>query len=143
MGKIIAQGDQVTLHFRLSLESGFIVEDTWNDEPLQITIGDGALIEGLEKEILGLRSGDRKDVWLGPDQAFGFRDEERIMQMSRDEFPSEIELETGKIIGFATPSGEEVAGSVLIIDDNQITVDFNHPLAGKRIEFELEIVAIT
>lgn len=130
------------MHFRLSLDSGFIVEDTYEEEPLELEMGSGELIEGLENAILGLIPGEKKSVELNALEAFGLRDEDRIMEMDKEDFPAELAIEKGKIIGFTAPSGEEVAGTVLEVGE-KVLIDFNHPLAGKRVHFDVEIISVS
>ena len=138
----IVQADSlIQIHFCLSLESGFVVEDTFGEEPLELHIGSGVLIDGLEKAIIGMAAGEKKTVQLEAIDAFGLRDEDRIMAMDKDDFPAELAIEKGKIIGFTSPSGEEVAGAVLEVGDS-VLVDFNHPLAGKRVIFDVEVVSL-
>ena len=105
-------------------------------------LGEGALIEGLETAIVGLKVGETRTIELAPDQAFGPWDDERIMEMEKSDFPSEFAIEKGKIIGFTAPSGEEVAGTVRDIRGEVVVVDFNHPLAGKQVIFDVEIISI-
>lgn len=142
MSQTIQPDSLITMHFRLALDNGFIVEDTWNDEPLSVKLGEGALIDGLEGAIVGLKVGETKSIELTPAQAFGPWDDERIMEMDKSDFPNELAIEKGKIIGFTAPSGEEVAGTVRDIRDDVVVVDFNHPLAGKQVIFDVEIISI-
>ena len=138
---VVQNGSLVQIHFRLSLESGFVVEDTYGEEPLELTIGSGDLIEGLENAIVGMGLGEKKTVQLQANDAFGLHYEDRIMEMDKEDFPSELAIEKGKIIGFTSPSGEEVAGAVLEIGEN-VLVDFNHPLAGKTVVFDVEVTSL-
>lgn len=143
MAQQIQQDSTVTMHFRLSIESGFVVEDTWQEEPLVVTLGDGSLIDGLESALQGLKAGDSASIELAPADAFGPWDDERIMEMQKSDFPEEFAIEEGKIIGFTAPSGDEVAGAVRDIrDDGVVVVDFNHPLAGKQVVFDVEILSV-
>ncbi|MDH5217481.1 MAG: FKBP-type peptidyl-prolyl cis-trans isomerase [Gammaproteobacteria bacterium] len=141
ISKVVQPDSRVQIHFCLSLESGFVVEDTYEDEPLELSIGSGALIEGLERAIIGMSPGEKKTVTLDAPDAFGPRDEDRIMEMDKSDFPAELAIEKGKIIGFTAPSGEEVAGAVLEVGE-AVLVDFNHPLAGKRVIFDVELVSL-
>ena len=105
-------------------------------------MGDGTLVEGLELGLYGLKAGDTQRLVLEPEQAFGLHDPAKLHQLSRSEFSRELELEPGVIIGFDTPSGEELPGTVVSLTDALVEVDFNHPLAGRVVVFEVEIIAV-
>ncbi len=130
------------MHFTLSLADGTVADSTREGEPLRFVMGDGTLIEGLELVLYGLKRGDRQCLSIEPRDAFGFPDEENIHTMPRSEFPTEIQLEAGLIIGFTTPSGEEVPGAIQEIKDEEVVVDFNHPLAGHEVIFDVEILEV-
>jgi len=138
----IGPGSEVLMHFTLSLADGTVADSTDEDEPLRFVMGDGTLIEGLELVLYGLKPGDRQCLSIDPRDAFGFPDEENIHTMPRSEFPAEMQLEAGLIISFTTPSGEEVPGAIREIKDDEVVVDFNHPLAGNEIIFDVEILEI-
>ena len=135
-------GSTVTLHLALTLEDGSVAESTFEDEPLTFTMGDGTLVHGLELALYGLRPGDTQRLALYPEQAFGLHDPERVHRMPRNMFSADIELTPGNIIAFDTPDGEEIAGTLLSLDERTVEVDLNHPLAGRRIIFDVEIIDV-
>jgi FKBP-type peptidyl-prolyl cis-trans isomerase SlpA len=135
-------GSTVTLHLALTLEDGSVAESTFDDKPMTFTMGDGTLVRGLELALYGLRPGDTQRLALYPEQAFGQHDPERIHHMPRSGFPADIELKPGNIIAFDTPDGEEIAGTLLSLDEQTVEVDLNHPLAGRRIIFDVEILDV-
>jgi FKBP-type peptidyl-prolyl cis-trans isomerase SlpA len=131
------------MHFTLSLEDGTVADTTREDnEPIEFAMGDGTLIEGLELALYGLKAGDKQTLKIAPDIAFGYHDSENVHTMDRAEFASDMDLKRGTIVEFTTPTGEAIAGTVLEADDNQVEVDFNHPLAGHEITFEVEILSV-
>jgi FKBP-type peptidyl-prolyl cis-trans isomerase SlpA len=138
----ITIGSKVTMHFALRLADGTVADSSFDDEPVSFVVGDGALDKGLELALIGLRAGDHQTLTLMPGQAFGARDEAALQWVKRDRFPAELALEEGQIIGFTGQAGEDVAGAVIEIQDERVRVDFNHPLAGREIEFEVEILAV-
>ena len=140
--KQIAPGRQVAMHFTLTLEDGFEAETTRGGEPMAFEVGDGTLMPTLEQYLIGLEPGEEKDFLIPPEAGFGFRDETSIHDMPRDQFGADMELAPGVIIGFATPSGEELPGTVLEVGDETVKVDFNHPLAGHTISFSVQIVSV-
>ena len=137
----VAAGSRVTLHYRMVLEDGTIADET-GEEPLEFTVGDGTLIVGLESMVMGMKAGESASLLVTPEQGFGFRDADNVHAMPQGEFPEDMPLKPGTVIGFASPSGEEVPGMVLEANDESVQVDFNHPLAGHTLNFEVEILSV-
>lgn len=113
-----------------------------NNEPLNFVVGDGTLIENLEATLLGLSPGANQSVQLSPENAYGFSDESDVHLMKRSEFDATLKLEPGVVIGFDTPSGEQITGTVAEVDDQTVSVDFSHPLANRAIIFEVEVLTV-
>jgi len=132
----------VTLHHKLGLTDGSVLEDTFDGEPLTYHLGSGELAEGLELSLIDLEEGDEQTLDIGPDLAFGFPVDDMIHSLPRNEFNPDLELQPGLIIEFSTPTGETVPGTILEFDDASVKVDFNHPLAGQTIRYSVKIVAI-
>jgi len=138
----ITPGSEVTLHFALARTDGSEVISTFDDDPTTLQIGDGSLTEGLENTLLGLKSGDKQSVILEQEHAFGPRDDEKVQTMKSSDFPADMEIEPGLIVAFETPQGGEVAGILTTIEGDSVSVDFNHPLAGRDVVFTVEILAV-
>jgi len=127
----ICAGCEVTMHFTLALEDGTIADASVDGEPMTFTMGDGSLIEGLEMVLYGLKTGEKQSLSIEPRDTFGFPDEDSIHTLPRTEFSDDLKIEEGMIIGFSTQ-----------IKDDEVKVDFNHPLAGHEVVFSVEIVDI-
>ena len=138
----IGHGSEVTMHFSLTLEDGTVADATIDGEPMTFTMGDGTMVEGLEMVLYGLKVGDKQSLSIDPRDTFGFPDEENIHTLPRSEFSDEMKIEEGMIIGFSTPSGDEIPGAILEIGEDEVKVDFNHPLAGHEVVFTVEILDI-
>ena len=138
----ITFGSAVTMHFSLALADGTPVESSFDDQPLSFVLGDGSLDKGLELALIGLTAGARQQLTLMPGQAFGERDESAVQSVPKSRFPGDMDLEPGQIIGFTGENGEEIAGAILGIGDQDVTVDFNHPLAGREIRFDVQILNV-
>ncbi len=138
----IGPGTVVTMHFTLTMKDGPVADASEPNEPMTFTMGDGSLINGLEMAITGLKIGDKTSVELDPLNAFGFSDPDNFHYLPRDEFAEDLPVDPGTIISFSTPSGDEVPGTIKEVKDNVVTVDFNHPLAGHDIIFDVDIVDI-
>jgi FKBP-type peptidyl-prolyl cis-trans isomerase SlpA len=141
MVDMIGQGKKVTLHFSVALASGEVVDSTRTREtPAEFVVGDGSLLPGFEKAIFGLRAGDRRSVFIDAHHGFGDINPENIQTFTRVQF-SHMALEPGMVVSFADKSGE-LPGIVKELNDDTVTVDFNHPLAGRDLVFEVDIIRV-
>jgi FKBP-type peptidyl-prolyl cis-trans isomerase SlpA len=138
----IGPASTVTMHFSLTLEDGTVAESSLGNEPLRFVMGDGTLVRGLELALYGMRPGERQRLVLTPEQAFGARHAANIHRLLRRDFPPDIVPEPGLVVGFTTPEGEEIGGMILEVMDDEVRVDFNHPLAGHAITYEVEILSV-
>ena len=132
----------VTLHHRLGLPDGTVLEDTFDGEPLTYYLGTGELEQGLELALIGLEEGDQQTLDIIPDLAFGFPLDDMQHTLSRNEFNPDYELEPGLIIEFITPSGDTLPGTILEVTEESVKVDFNHPLAGQVVRYEVKIIQV-
>ncbi len=140
---MIGPDSEVLMHFTLRMEGGMVVESSRESEPLQFRMGDGSLVSGLERALYGLRRGSVQTLEIEPQDAFGFPDPANVHALSIHDFPHDMSLEAGLIVNFTTPTGDELPGTVVEVDDEQVLVDFNHPLCGHAISFEVEILAVS
>lgn len=142
MAEVIGPKSRVRLHFRLQLADGTEVDASAGAEPVSVTLGQGELIEGLERRLLGLRPGDRQRFEIPALEAYGPIEEGTLSSLPRSDFPPEVEPVPGAVIAFATPQGEEVPGTVVAVSETDVLVDFSHPLAGHDLVFEVEILSV-
>lgn len=141
MVEMIGPGKKVALHFSISLADGQLIDSTRErPEPAEFTVGDGSLLPGFEKAIFGLRAGDRRSVFIDAKRGFGDWNPDNQQVFTRVQF-SGMDLQEGMIISFADKSGE-LPGVVTAFDDDTVTVDFNHPLAGRDLTFEVDIIRV-
>ena len=141
MSEMIGPGKKVALHFSISLADGQLIDSTRErPEPAEFTVGDGSLLPGFEQAIFGLRAGDRRSVFIDAKRGFGDWNPDNQQVFTRVQF-SGMELQEGMIISFADKSGE-LPGVVKAFDDDTVTVDFNHPLAGRDLTFEVDIIRV-
>jgi FKBP-type peptidyl-prolyl cis-trans isomerase SlpA len=132
----------VLLHYSIAMTDGTVIESSFGEDPLQVTMGSGQLTEGMELAIIGLKEGDEQTLTLTPEQCFGERDESNIHDMPLSDFPTDLKPETGMTYNFGTPDGEEIPGTVRTVKEDTVEVDFNHPLAGHSLIFTVEILGI-
>ncbi|MBF7142962.1 MULTISPECIES: FKBP-type peptidyl-prolyl cis-trans isomerase [Pseudomonas] len=142
MGDIrIGQHTEVTLHFALHLEDGNTVDSTFDKAPATFKVGDGNLLPGFENALFGLKAGDKRDLTVPPENAFGQPNPQNVQVMPRNQFDG-MELTEGLLVIFNDAANTELPGIVKAFDNQQVTVDFNHPLAGKPLRFEVQIIDV-
>lgn len=138
----INQDSTVELHYTLRLEDGSIADSSKNyDAPSKVKLNDGTLQPGFVEKLIGLSVGCKDRFLIKAADAFGEHDERGVHQLSRSDF-GDFELEDGLIMEFDQPSGEPINGIVKSFDEDNVVVDFNHPLAGHDIIFEVEILTV-
>jgi FKBP-type peptidyl-prolyl cis-trans isomerase SlpA len=133
----VCEGTRVFLNFSLSLDDGSEVDSNFDRDPVDFTVGDGSLLPGFERLLFGMGAGDRQVFTVTPEAAFGQHNENNIQVMSRDTFDDDVDLEVGLVLSFADAAGAELPGMVLAFDDSEVSIDFNHPLAGRTILFDV------
>lgn len=138
----IARDSTVTLHFALKLVGGGTVDSNFGGAAATFTFGDGSLLPTFERRLVGLRKGDRRQFVMPPEDAFGQHNPNNVQQFKRAAFAADMDLQEGLVISFADVSNAELPGVVKQIDADEVTVDFNHPLAGQSLIFEVEIVDV-
>ena len=132
---------QVTLHFALKLENGEVVDSTEGKAPATFRVGDGNLLPGFEVALYGFKAGDKRSLQIEPENAFGQPNPQNVQVMPRGQF-QDMELSEGLLIIFNDAANAELPGVVKAFDEQQVTIDFNHPLAGKRLSFDVEIIEV-
>lgn len=137
----IGADSQVTLHFALSLKNGEPVDSTFDKQPATFKVGDGSLLPGFEQQLFGLKPGDKRTFEIAPEQGFGQHNPQNVQVMPRSQFEG-MELSEGLLVIFNDAAKTELPGVVKSYDDRQVTVDFNHPLAGKALTFDVEIINV-
>ncbi|HEY0635536.1 MAG TPA: FKBP-type peptidyl-prolyl cis-trans isomerase [Gammaproteobacteria bacterium] len=140
--QLIGPASRVTLHYRMTMEDGAVADSSFGEEPVTFQLGEGVMLPNLEKVLLGLGAGDHKTFQLSPDEAFGYVDTENFHYVARSEFPADMALEPGMVVGFAAPEGQELPGMVMEVGEESVLVNFNHPLAGHDLTFEVEVLAV-
>lgn len=140
----IAQiGDKVSLHYVGKLDDGTIFDSSLNTQPLEFTIGDGSIIPGFEEAIVGMSEGEKKTFSVEAENAYGPYFNERVITISKSQLPPELDPQIGDKLQGQQPDGSVVLFSVIGKEEDQITLDGNHPLAGKNLNFEIELIKIS
>lgn len=135
---------EVLLHFDMKLEDGSAVDSTRvNNKPAKMIFGDGSLTPAFQDCLLGLAVGEKKTFKINGEEVFGAANPNNIVYMDRSRFDASADLKVGMIMGFAQPDGSEMPGIVRAIEGNSVTVDFNHPLSGHELTFDVEILSVS
>jgi len=133
----------VTLHFTIKLMDGSIADSTYNmSKPATFSMGDGSLSPNFELCLIGLKSGDRRSIELAAKDAFGMPNPDNIHHMDRAKFVGDAVVDVGTIMAFSGADGMEIPGIITEMEGESVTVDFNHPLAGQNVTFDVEIVSV-
>jgi FKBP-type peptidyl-prolyl cis-trans isomerase SlpA len=133
----VGEGTRVVLNFSLSLEDGSEVDSNFGGDPVEFLIGDGNLLPGFERHLFGMSAGDRQIFSVLPEDAFGQINDNNVQLVPRKQFDDDAELEIGLLFSFADASGGELPGMIISFDESEVEVDFNHPLAGRTIMFDV------
>lgn len=136
-------GDTVQLHYTGKLEDGSTFDSSAKREPLEVTLGQNRVIPGFEEAIIGMLPGDEKTVKIPPEKAYGDRREDLVVDFERSKVPSEVDVQVGKSLNLQTQSGQSVPAQVIDVADDVIKLDANHPLAGRVLTFDIQLLAIT
>ncbi|WP_018949338.1 peptidylprolyl isomerase [Thioalkalivibrio sp. ALMg11] len=136
------KGAHIEMHYRLILENGFVVDGT-GEEPITLEIGSGEILPGLEDLLVGLIAGDHREFAIEAGVMFPFRDQAAVQPMPRSQFPADLPLEVDYIYEFNSPAGDAVPGRIEAVEDDTVTVDFNHPLAGQNFTFEVDVLSVS
>jgi FKBP-type peptidyl-prolyl cis-trans isomerase SlpA len=134
----VSESTKVTLNFALYLEDGSEVDSNFGQAPATFVVGDGSLLPGFERALFGLRPGEEGEFVILPENGFGQPNDNNIQVVAREHF-DEVELERGMVFSFADAAGGELPGVVVDFDNDEVTVDFNHPLSGRTITFKVHI----
>ncbi len=137
-----SKGDKIKVHYRGTLDDGTVFDDTHEREPIEFVLGQGKVIPGFEEAVVGMEPGDKKTVNLSTDQAYGERRDELVQDIPEDELAEDFDPEVGEHIEIHQEQGPPIPAQVVESDDQGLTVDANHPLAGKDLTFEIELLEI-
>jgi peptidylprolyl isomerase len=136
------RGDTVKINFTGKLEDGTVFSSTANQKPLEFKLGEGKIIPGVEKAVEGMNVGESKTVEVPPEQAYGQHQAELVQEVSRDRFPKDVEPQVGQRFEVPQQQGQSMAVKVVDVSESIVTLDANHPLAGRDLTFELELLEI-
>jgi peptidylprolyl isomerase len=134
------KGDTAQVHYTGRLEDGQVFDTSEGGEPLEFEVGAGNVIAGFDEGVRGMTTGDKKTVEIEADEAYGQRIEALVQQIAREGLNLGKEPEVGMQLGLQLPDGNEIPVTITEVSDDSITLDANHPLAGRKLIFDIELV---
>lgn len=137
---MIQKGSKVVINYTLTVD-GEVVDQSEGREPLSFEHGAGQIIPGLEEKILGMKKGDKKKVQVAPEKAYGERQEEAVQKVPLTAFEETKELKVGDIVK-GQVEDQQFQAVIIELGDAEVTLDMNHPLAGKTLHFDIEVVSV-
>ena len=136
---VISQLCRVKLHYTVSLGSGEVLESTNEAEPLEFVFGNGEIISGLERGLEGMAAGEEKHIVVPPEEAYGVHNPEAVVSVPREEFQTGGELEPGMLFRLRREDGMVMHVKVISANDDEVSLDLNHPLAGEELHFDVKV----
>jgi FKBP-type peptidyl-prolyl cis-trans isomerase SlyD len=139
--KEVVEDSVVTLEYTLTV-NGEVIDTSEGSQPIQFIQGQQQIIKGLEDELYGMGIGDSKEVLVGPEEGYGEFDPEDFADIPREQFPPEIPLEVGVELELKDQEGDLIDARIVAVDDENVRLDFNHPLAGEQLHFVVKVVGL-
>jgi peptidylprolyl isomerase len=140
---MVENGKYVSVEYTGTLSDGEVFDSNVGRRPMEILMGAGQLIPGFESQLQGMALAEKKSFTVTPEEAYGQKDDRLMQSVSRSEVPPDMDIRVGMVVGFMAPDGHKVPARIVQMDDEKLTVDLNHPLAGKSLTFEIAIVGIS
>lgn len=136
------KGDTVTVHYEGSLKDGTVFDSSRDRDPVSFKLGEGQLIPGFEKAVEGLAPGESTTAEVPPEEGYGPRRDEMVLAVEREQLPDDLDPDVGQQLQMQQPDGNSMVVTVAEVSDSSVTLDANHPLAGKELVFDIELVDI-
>jgi len=136
------KGDKVKVHYTGKLTDGSVFDSSENREPLEFELGAGMMIAGFDKAVTGMKVGETKTANLSAEEAYGQKNDEMVVEVPKSQLPEDLKPEVGQQLGMQQPNGQNVPVVVTKVEAETIEIDANHPLAGKDLVFDIELVEI-
>jgi len=139
----VKQGDTVKIHYTAKMAGGKVFDTSRKREPLEFKVGEGKVIRGIEEAVLGMDQGDKKTVTISQEKAYGPHKNEMVVQVPRERLPDDLDPRVGQLLEVRQPDGNSSVVTVTDVTTESVTLDANHPLAGKELTFDIELLEVT
>jgi peptidylprolyl isomerase len=141
MGQEAQEGDTVKVHYTGTLNNGDVFDTSEGKEPFEFTLGEGQVIQGFDDAVVGMEEGDEKEVEIAKDDAYGDRNPELVQEVPKEQFGDQ-EVQEGMMLAVQSQDGQQIPATVTEVGESTVTIDMNPPLAGKDLNFEIELVSV-
>ena len=139
----VKKGDTIKVHYTGTLNDGSQFDSSYNrNEPIEFVAGTGQMIQGFDEAVIGMEIGEKKSINIPAAKAYGEQNQEAFMNVPKNNFPPDFEFVVGEMVQGQTESGQPLQAIILEVNENEVLLDFNHPLAGEDLNFDLELVSI-
>jgi peptidylprolyl isomerase len=139
----VKKGDTIKVHYTGTLNDGSQFDSSYNrNEPIEFAAGTGQMIQGFDEAVIGMEIGEKKSINIPAAKAYGEQNQEAFMNVPKNNFPPDFEFVVGEMVQGQTESGQPLQAIILEVNENEVLLDFNHPLAGEDLNFDLELVSI-
>src|SRR3989338_1686174 len=139
----VKKGDKVQIDYEGKLEDGTIFDaSSRHGQPLEFEIGSGQVIKGFDQGVMGMKKGEEKIITIPPSDGYGAHNPELLKKIPREQLPKDKEPQPGMVLALGTPDGKRFPATITKVDAKEITVDLNHPLAGKTLKFKVKVVGV-
>jgi peptidylprolyl isomerase len=138
----VQEGDMVAVHYTGKLDDGSVFDSSRDGDPIEFEVGSGSVIHGFENAVRGMEVGQTREVRLDPDDAYGPRRDDLEVEVARDRLPPGIDAKEGEMLAVQVAPDQQAVARITGVDGDNVTLDLNHPLAGKALHFDIEVVDI-
>ena len=138
----VKKGDKIRVHYHGKLTNGETFDSSAGSEPLEFELGSGMVIKGFDDGVTGMSAGEKKTINIPFDEAYGPRNPEMVIEMQKDKFPKDMDIEIGMSLAMNDRDGHQFQVAIVEIKEDVVMLDANHPLAGQDLVFDLELVEI-
>jgi len=139
---VIEKGDKVKVNYVGYLEDGSVFDSSKEDEPLEFVVGENKIIKGFEEAVVGMEKGEEKEIILKPNEAYGDVNPELVKKIPKENFKSDVEPKEGMMLTLTAPNGIRLPARIVEVGENDLTIDLNHPLAGKTLKFKIKVLEV-
>ncbi len=138
----VEKGDTVKVEYTGMLEDGKVFDSSEGKEPLEFIAGNGDVIKGFDEAVIGMNENEEKNIHIDVKDAYGPKNENLIQKIPKDKLPKEPEAKKGMVLALTTSEGQKIPAKIIEVSEQDITIDMNHPLAGKNLNFRIKIIGI-
>lgn len=138
----VKNGSKVKVHYTGTLDDDKVFDSSEGKEPLEFEVGSRKVIKGFDDALIGMKEGEEKEIKITPDKAYGDRNDQLMQQVPKEALKGEFEPKPGMQLMLKSPEGKQMIATIAKVEDDKLTIDMNHPLAGKTLNFKLKVVSV-